>query len=293
MIDNLSHVQVQTNGISLHVTQAGPADGPLLILLHGFPEFWYGWRHQIAPLAAAGYRVWVPDQRGYNLSDKPRGVRAYALDTLAADIVGLIDAAGVDRAHVIGHDWGGVVAWRLADRYPDRLHRVAILNVPHDRVLARFLRRSPAQLRRSLYMFFFQLPWLPERVLGRRDGEAMAQLLARASRPGAFSADDLTHYRAAWRQPGALTAMLNWYRALTRAYTPAPRRPITVPTLLIWGVHDVALGREMAPPSIDRCTDGHLVFIEDAGHFVQHEAPTQVTALLRDWFGRCDCSRLP
>jgi len=154
----VEHDRIATNGITLHVAQAGPADGELVVLLHGFPEPWWGWRNQIPALAASGFRVLAPDQRGYNFSDKPAGRGAYRMDTLARDIVGLIDATGRNRAAVIGHDWGGAIAWWLATYHPDRVRRVAVLNCPHPLVFSRILRRSPAQLLRSWYMFFFQFP---------------------------------------------------------------------------------------------------------------------------------------
>lgn len=165
MSDSIIHTTISTNGVNLHVAQAGPADGPLVILLHGFPEYWASWRQQIPILASAGYRVWVPDQRGYNLSDKPAEITAYNLDQLALDVVGLIDAADAEKAFVVGHDWGAAVAWWLGIKHADRLEKLAILNLPHPAVLRRRFRTHFSQLRKSWYMFFFQLPWLPERFL--------------------------------------------------------------------------------------------------------------------------------
>ena len=153
-MDNLIKGFIQTNGIRLHVVQAGTENGPLVILLHGFPEYWYGWRHQIEPLAAAGFWCWAPDQRGYNLSDKPEGVDAYRIDTLAGDILGLIEAAGQDKAVIVGHDWGAAVAWHLATYYPERVEKLCILNVPHPSVMVQTLRKGFVQLRKSWYMFF-------------------------------------------------------------------------------------------------------------------------------------------
>ncbi len=272
---------VSTNGLCLHLATAGPVDGPLVILLHGFPEFWYGWRRQIEPLAEAGFRVWAPDQRGYNLSDKPLGVQAYALDQLAADVVGLIDAAGRREAIVVGHDWGAAVAWRLAAQYPDRVARAVILNVPHPEVMMTQLRRNPRQLLRSWYMFMFQIPWLPERWLTFRSGWPLARTLLRTSRPGAFTAEDLERYREAWLKGGAMTAMLNWYRAgLQVRQPPTESQRIRPPTLLIWGARDHFLGRELAQPSIARCEQGELAFIEEATHWVQHEEPARVNELI-------------
>lgn len=282
----LRHRTIATNGIHLHAVEAGPEDGPLMILLHGFPEFWYGWRHQIAPLAGAGYRVLVPDQRGYNTSDKPQGVRAYNLDLLARDIVGLIDDAGREKAYVVAHDWGGMVGWWLGLKHADRLERLALLNIPHPSVMQKTLRTSPVQRKRSSYMFFYQLPWLPERVLSKNDYKYLARALKVTSRPGTFTDEDVRVYKKAWSQPGALTAMLNWYRMMLWA---RPSRPpssrVTVPTMMIWGTKDRFLGEEMAQPSIDRCDRGRLARIEEATHWVQHEEPDRVNALIADFFG--------
>jgi pimeloyl-ACP methyl ester carboxylesterase len=276
---------VLTNGVRLHVVEAGPEDGPLLILLHGFPEFWYGWHKQIEPFAAAGYRVLVPDQRGYNLSDKPRGLAAYNLDQLALDVVGLIDEAGREKAYLAAHDWGGAAAWWVGVKHPQRLERLAVLNCPHPRVLRRTLRTNPAQRKKSWYIFYYQLPWLPERTMAKGNFAFAQKALTATSRRGTFSEDDLARYREAWAQPGALTAMINWYRAALRR---PPARPessrVTVPTLLVWGVKDRFLGRELAQPSLDLCDQGQLVFLDDATHWVQHEAPERVTGLLREFF---------
>lgn len=275
---------IDTNGIRLHVAEAGPEDGPLVILLHGFPEFWYGWRKQIPTLAYAGYRVLVPDQRGYNLSDKPRGVEAYRIEELTADVVGLIDASGYQSAAaVIGHDWGGLVAWPLALQYPDRFERLGILNAPHPIVAERLL-RSPAQLAKSAYIFFFQLPRIPEALLSADDWRVASQLLVRSSQPDAFSEEELVRYRQAWEQVGAIEAMVNWYRAALR-HRPrrSPRRvadqKVQVPTEIVWGVEDQVLGPRMARQSLRFCEDVNLTLLP-ATHWVQHESPELVTERL-------------
>lgn len=276
---------VSTNHIRLHVIQAGPDAGPLAILLHGFPEFWYGWRHQIDSLAAKGYRVWVPDQRGYNQSDKPQGVADYSLDCLADDVVGLIDAAGAERAFLAGHDWGTAAAWWVAARNPNRIARLAILNVPHPVVMQRHIWRSPRQMLRSWYIGFFQIPRLPEYLASWNNYQPIVRMLRASSHPGTFADDDLALYRKAWSAPGALTAMLNWYRAIVRKpprHLADPR--IHVPTLILWGVKDIALGSELAPASLAMCDDGDLVFFENATHWVQHEEPEQVNSLLHAFF---------
>ncbi|WP_304056865.1 alpha/beta fold hydrolase [Nitrosomonas communis] len=272
---------IETNGIHLHVGQDGPSDGQLVILLHGFPEFSYGWKRQIPYLSSAGYRVWAPDQRGYNLSDKPDGIAAYTLDILADDVIGLIKAAGQEKAFLVGHDWGAAVAWWVATKYPDRIARMIVMNVPHGLVLQRHLRRNIKQLCRSWYIFFFQLPWLPERLARLRNWNMPTQSLKNSSRPGTFTQNDLDIYRQAWSQPKAYRSMLNWYRALIQKPPTLPANPrITVPTLLIWGAQDRFLGRELAQPSIDLCDDGRLIFIEEATHWVQHEEAEQVNELI-------------
>jgi epoxide hydrolase 4 len=276
------HVRVvTTNGVRLRVRVAGPEAGPLVLLLHGFPEGSYGWRHQVPSLAAAGYRVWAPDQRGYDASDRPERIAAYDIDELADDVTGLIDAAGRSRAAVVGHDWGGVVAWHLARRAPERISKMVVLNVPHPSVMRAHLRTSLAQFRRSLYILGFQVPWLPERLLGRDDGRALARAMVATSRPGTFSEAELAEYRRSWSGPGAIRAMLDWYRAYVRRPPDLGRDPrVTVPTLLVWGAQDRFLGREMARPSIELCDDGRLVVLESATHWLQHEEPDRVNALI-------------
>ncbi len=270
-------------GVRLHVVEAGPEDGPLVLLLHGFPEFWLGWRAQIPALAAAGFRVWAPDQRGYNRSDAPPDVAAYTLDRLVDDAVALLDAAGADRARVVGHDWGAVVAWGLAVREPERVERLAILNVPHPVAFRRFLRRPSAQWLRSWYIGFFQLPVLPEVAL-RRWGAAG---LRATSAPGTFSDADLARYRRAWARPGAARGMLAWYRAAARhglgdgALDPTVRPP----TLILWGDADAALDARLADRSLALCADGRLRRFPGVSHWVQHEAANAVNAELLAFLG--------
>jgi pimeloyl-ACP methyl ester carboxylesterase len=246
---------------------------------------------QVEPLANAGYHVIVPDQRGYNLSDKPKGVAAYHIDILAQDVIGLMDAFDREKAIVIGHDWGAAVAWHLATIYPERVEKLGILNVPHPAIMIQTLRTSLSQLRKSWYMFFFQIPWLPEWILGRNNAQGAAELLRRSGKPGTFTEDDLEEYRKAWTQPGALSAMINWYRSALRSgfgggFKVSQELPrITVPTLMLWGKQDVALSSEMAQSSIDLCKNGELIFFDDATHWVQHDETLAVTQNLLRFIG--------
>lgn len=278
------HEFVETNGVRLHVVMAGPKDGEPVILLHGFPEFWYGWRNQIDFLAERGYRVIVPDQRGYNLSDKPKALAAYNLDALSGDVIGLIDYLKRDKVFLVGHDWGGGVAWFTANKYPDRLKKLAILNVPHHSAFRKYLNQNREQQRRSWYMFFFQVPFVPEFLSGVNQAEGLALALQTTSRPGTFTDADLAEYRKAWIQPGALTGMINWYRAGAR--TPPEKllnKRITVPTLVLWGKKDTALNWELAEKSIELCDDGRVIYFENASHWVQHEEAEQVNNHLADF----------
>ena len=268
----------------LHVAEAGPADGPLVILLHGFPEYWGAWRHQIPALAAAGFRVLAPDQRGYNLSSQPRRLAGYGLDALVDDVVALIAEAGHDRAHVVGHDWGGLVAWWAAIREPEKLRRLGILNVGHPRVLRQQMRSNPRQRRKSWYVFFFQLPWLPEWYLSRGDWEKCVRAVRGTSRKGTFSPADMDEYRQAWRRSGA-RGMVNWYRAaLRRPPRRVPSLRVTVPTLLLWGARDRFLGEELVKPSLDLCDRARAEIFPEATHWIQHEEPEKVNRALIDFF---------
>jgi len=271
---------VATGDITLHVAFAGPSDGETVILLHGFPDAWFGWELQIAALAEAGFRVIAPDQRGYNLSDKPRGVAAYQVTNLVDDVVGLADALGYGSFHLAGHDWGAAVAWSLAMRYPVRVRRLAIANVPHPAVMGVHLRTNRAQRRRSWYMFFFQLPWLPEMVARARDWQMLISAM-----PQDLTANERARYRVAWSRPGAIACMVNWYRAMMQS-TGAGAGPgkVQAPTLLLWGKQDPHLGYEMAAPSLDYCDRGRLVTFDDATHWVMHDEPDEVSRLLIEHF---------
>jgi pimeloyl-ACP methyl ester carboxylesterase len=285
-LSGVSHEFIDVGEIKLHTVLAGPADGPLIILLHGFPEFWYGWRNQILPLAQAGYRVAVPDQRGYNLSEKPRSLSAYRVDRLAGDVVGLIRALGHERAALVGHDWGGIVAWTTAVLHPQHVTRLAALNAPYHMVAPRVIGRNPAQLRMSAYIFFFQIPLFAEALLRNNYWEPLVRALRRTSRPGIFSEAVIEQYRQAWWRRGAMTGMLNWYRALLRCPLPLPLKPrISVPTLILWGARDTALSRPMAQLSAALCDHVRLVFFEDASHWLQHEEAQEVSELLIKFLG--------
>lgn len=280
----LEDLTFHNGDIQLHAVAAGPPGGPVVILLHGFPEFWYSWHKQIEPLASAGFRVIVPDQRGYNTSCKPRGASFYSLPLLVSDVIAVADQTGTQKFFLAGHDWGAAVAWATAILYPQRLHKLAILNVPHPSVMLRFLKSNARQLLRSWYILFFQLPWLPEAAFRAFDFRLSCNSLLRSSRPGTFSDEDLAQYRAAWSQAGAPTAMINWYRNLFRSRARFPDPIVRVPTKILWGMRDAFLLAEMAQASLHYCACGELYTFAEASHWLPHEEPALVSELLLNFF---------
>lgn len=276
---------LEVNGISLRVITAGPTKVSPLVFLHGFPETAeLSWRHQLDWFAAKGYKIIAIDQRGYNLSGKSQRVVDYRLELLAGDVIGIIRTLGYEQAIVVGHDWGAAVTWYLADHHAKVVRRAIILNCPHGMAFKRTLLRNPRQWLRSWYILFFQLPWLPEHVLARNDYALLRKTLRASARPGTFSAADLERYVEAWRQPGALRSMLNWYRALVRyPIVLDPSRKITMPVLMLWGEQDRFLLTDMAEPSIEMCEDGRLVRMPEASHWLQHEAAEEVNRLIHDF----------
>jgi pimeloyl-ACP methyl ester carboxylesterase len=273
---------VEVGEVRLHYVEAGA--GPLLVLLHGFPEFWFSWRLQIAPLAAAGFRVIAPDLRGYNLSSRPAGVEAYSADRLAADVRGLIGELGAESALLVGHDWGGTVAWATAMGHPEVVDRLVIINAAHPRKLNEGL-RNPNQLRKLWYFFFFQLPGLPERIV-RAGTWRFFRRYQRDARPP-YTPEDTERYIESWSKPGAAAAIINYYRAAVRQskQVQAQLRPISAPTLVIWGQRDRYLGPKLAEPdSADVPNLDRVERLPDASHWVHHDEPERVTQLLVDFF---------
>lgn len=283
-LEPVRHQVLAVNGQQLYAASAGPRDGPLLMLLHGFPEMSYGWRHQIGPLAAAGWHVVAPDQRGYGWSSKPRGRHAYALERLADDIVALARAFGHQRVRLVGHDWGGIVGWTLLSRGDGFVQRAAILNAPHPATLLAEALLHPTQMARSAYVGFFQWPWLPEWLLSIADHALLQRALIASSRPGTFSAEELAVYRQAWRMDGALSAMLGWYRAIGLAPS-FGSAPIEAPVRIVWGDRDTALNAGLAERAAARCRRAQVFHLPDASHWLHHEHSARVNALLLDFLG--------
>ncbi len=280
----MEHLSAQVNGITLHYVKAG--SGPLLVLLHGFPQYWYTWRHQI-PILSEHFTVIAPDLRGYGESEKPLHVSDYSAKTIAKDITGLIHELGFQKAHIVGHDWGGAVAWKIAQTEPERVDHLAVLNCPHPYIFAKTLKSSLTQLKKSWYLFFFQLPYLPEWMF-RRGGRKFLSKLFRGSavRRSTFEDKDIDNYFNALQSPGALTAAFNYYRAAFRNSPTGEelKKKISAPTMLIWGEEDRALGKELTL-GMESLFSGpfKIEYIPQCSHWVNEEEPAKVNSLLLEF----------
>ena len=287
-------IRIDTGEIEFEVDVAGPPDSNrLALLLHGFPELNYSWRFQLPLFAQHGYRVWAPNQRGYGATTRPEGVHAYRPEALVNDVTRLIDASGCSSVTLVAHDWGGVVAWLYALVKPRPLDRLIIMNLPHPTLFQKGL-RTWAQIKRSWYGAFFQVPRLPELALGARNGQAIVEAFRGMAIDKSRFPDEVTEvYRQHAVQPGALTAMVNWYRGLRHmppewsALTADPP-VIEIPTLLLWGEEDVALGKELTYGTDALVRDLTLRYLPDVSHWVQQEAPETVNAMIDAWLNGTD-----
>jgi pimeloyl-ACP methyl ester carboxylesterase len=279
------------SGLGMRVARAGVPGAPLVVMLHGFPECWYSWRHQLRALSAR-FDCAAPEMRGYGETDAPRGVANYTLDKLVGDVADLVHAMGRERAVIVGHDWGGGVAWATALMRPEVVERLVVLNCPHLKRFSQELRRNPRQMLRSWYMLFFQLPGLPERMFRARNFAALDRALKEGTvQKGAITDDDMRYFREAFRNPYAITAAINYYRAnLRTGFMARPDadgwidRKIAAPTMVIWGEQDFALGKELTY-GMEGLFSGpfDLRYIADSGHWVQQECPDLVNQYLGEF----------
>ncbi len=283
LADEVTHADVDVGEVRLHCALSGPKDGKLVVLLHGFPECAKSWHLVQRLLAGEGYRVVAPDMRGYGGSDKPAGVSAYGVAHLAGDVAGLVRALGAERAHVVGHDWGGVVAWWTAMLRPDVVDHLGIVNAPHPVGYAAAMRTS-AQLRRGWYVFLFQLPWLPQLALAANDYAAVRGVFARDGVAG----DEVEPCVASLRQPGARSAALAYYRAAVRGtlFGTAPKPTVIErPTLVVWGEHDRFLVPALADPPKRWVPGARVVRLPEATHWAHIDASDAVSKALIEHFG--------
>lgn len=282
--------RIDANGLSFEVDEVAPAGGGtgrLALCLHGFPESKFSWRFQLPLLAGLGYLAWAPNLRGYGGTSRPKGVAAYDIDKLVADVEGLIAASGATETLLIAHDWGAIIAWHCAMRRIRTLSRLVIMNVPHPARFTEDIANNPKQRRKSWYVAFFQLPWLPEWFLTRRRAEAVGQaFLGMAVDKSRFPEPVLEHYRANARQPGAVTAMVNYYRAAWRggsARMAPAQNTVEVPTLIVWGKEDTALEASLVPGTERFVRDLTVRYLPGVSHWVQQEAPETVNLMLEAW----------
>lgn len=296
-LSSIRHERIRAGGLGFHVASLGEGDR-LALCLHGFPETWFSWRHQMPLLADLGYRVVAPDLRGYGESDRPSRMEDYAIERLLDDVANLIDASGARETILLAHDWGAVIAWFFAMRGLRPLSRLVIMNVPHPAPMAREL-RSLGQLRRSWYAAFFQIPWLPERLLAARGAFAVGEAMRRSScDPSRFPDEVLDVYRRNAAAPGAMTAMLHYYRALLRGGGGRRQEKlgfpvIETPTLMIWGEEDIALSIETTYGTGEWVRDLTIRYLAGVSHWVQQEAPERVNAWLSQWLRERDAAPGP
>lgn len=275
-------MMLRANGLDFACDVAG--EGPdVALCLHGFPESRFSWRYQLPVLAEAGWRAVAPDLRGYGGSSRPTGKAAYHIDHLVDDVAAMFDALGARRKLLVAHDWGAVIAWVVAMRRRVALDGLIIMNVPHPTVFGELIAHYWPQRLKSWYVAFFQLPWLPEAMLARNNADGIAKaFLNMAVDKTMFPPDVLDVYRQNALQPGALTAMINYYRAnLGILNEVAPQ--ITVPTLMLWGEEDKALDIKLTENYGRHVRDFRLVRFPGVSHWVQQEAPDAVNAAMLDW----------
>jgi pimeloyl-ACP methyl ester carboxylesterase len=275
---------VEANGLRFEVDKCGAGD-KLALCLHGFPELNYSWRYQLPMLADLGYEAWAPNLRGYGATSRPSHVSDYDMDCLMQDVAALIDASGHDSVVLIAHDWGAIIAWQFAIEKRRPLEKVIICNVPHPGPFEKALRNGLSQLRKSWYVFFFQIPWLPEFLLGLNRAQAIGEMFRKTSVDQSMFPQQVTEvYRRNASQPGALTAMINYYRAFLSGRKKRAGRglaTIEVPTLMIWGEDDVALTKESTYGTGDYVSDFQVRYLPRVSHWVQQEAPVQVNAMIK------------
>ncbi|HVM96782.1 MAG TPA: alpha/beta hydrolase [Candidatus Acidoferrales bacterium] len=270
----LESEMIPTNGIKLHVVQAGPKDGPPVVLLHGYPELWIAWRAQIERLAKAGFRVIAPDQRGYDASDKPPGISAYRVENMVGDILGLIQTLGYDRVDLAGHDWGGAIAWYLVIEHPEHFRRLVMFNAPHPLAWVDARKSEPQEKTINWFRLFFQIPVVPEVVGYANNWSLLTSNLRNTSRPGTFSDDDFDLYRWAWFRDGAAHSMINWYRAAFQyPHKIEGDGMVQVPTRIVWGMQDRFFENRMGRLSVPHCANAELIEVAEAGHWLLHEEP--------------------
>lgn len=277
-----THGFLQLKEVKLHYVANGDEYKPLMLLLHGFPECWYSWRHQLKEFRKS-YRVVAIDQRGYSLSDKPKGRRHYTKEKLSSDVAEVIEALGYNECVLVGHDWGAIIAWVTAERFPEKVSNLIIMNCPHPVVFQEHLFTNFSQVRKSWYIFYFQIPYLPEYVLAKNDFEALSNMFTSKAgvRKENMDPEDIEIYKYVFAQKGALTGAINYYRAsVYEKPLQPPKDSLKMPVLIIWGSKDIYLEKEMADACGKFVSNLSVKYVDNATHFVQLDQPDVVNNLM-------------
>jgi len=291
--DLLDHPNFGTHGfarlkrIKLHYVAKGSESKPLMLFLHGFPEFWYSWRHQLKEFGG-DYRAVAVDMRGYGESDKPRAIKDYTMDKLVADIKELIPALGHEKCILVGHDWGGAVAWSFAHMYPNLVEKLIVCNCPHFNAFEKLVQKDKKQFLMSWYMMFFQMPCVPEAMMRSQDLKFLDQAFLgkrMGVRPGKMSQDDMEMFKYNYSQEDALRGPIHYYRANLRYLIPLqyPSKKVQVPSLMVWGTNDAALSVKLADMTGDCVEDYRVRLVHGASHWVQQEEPEEVNKYIRQF----------
>jgi pimeloyl-ACP methyl ester carboxylesterase len=275
----VERLELAVGELAFEARADGPEDGEPVLLLHGFPQTSFSWRYQLPVLAGAGYRAVAPDQRGYSPRARPADLTSYRAERYVEDVIGLADALGADRFHLVGHDFGGFVAWDVASLHPERLSTLSVVSTPHPAPMAKSILEGGEQRERSSYMLFFRSPEAEAFFLDN-DAAGLRSLYE------ATGLSEVDEYVRVLTQPGAMTAALNWYRAVDRS-TAMAMRPITTPTLYVWSTNDPALGREAAEATATHVTGPYrFEVLEGVSHWIPEEAPDALNALLLEHLRR-------
>jgi pimeloyl-ACP methyl ester carboxylesterase len=278
---SIEHLEIPIGDLTFTARAAGPADGRLVVLLHGFPETAQSWDRQLAALGDAGYRALAPDQRGYSRRARPEGTESYKMDHLVADVLGMVDWLGGHRFDLVGHDWGGAVAWRVGGRFPERLRTLTVLSTPHPAAFTTAIGEGDDQAARSSYMLFFRQEGSEDLMLAD-DATGLRNLFG-ASGLTATDPDAVERYVAWLSEPGALKAALNWYRAVDLGDVTSMGE-ITTPTMYVWSTDDAALGSRAAIATAEHVPGEYRFEVLDGvSHWIAEQAPDQLNALLLDW----------
>lgn len=277
LVSLIQHQYIDLGDVTLHLAYAGPQTGPLILFLHGFPENWYEWKKQLVFFSKKGFLAVAPDQRGYNLSSKPRYKQDYRIDLLAIDVIRIANHFKKKKFYLVGHDWGANVAWWTSLRYPSRLEKLVIINVPHPIVMKKLISSFPNQMFKSWYIFFFQIPLLSDFFVSFNNGLFLSSMITSSSNKNTFSMKRLSFYRHTWSKNN-ISSMVNWYRGMgLGSDSKLSSIKVKPPCLLLWGLKDKFIAKESIKPSLKLCSNGKVIIFPNNTHWLVIENSSQVS----------------